>query len=64
LSGAYRGVQRKVYIRAANYPSLPFDRCYERVKTEPSWTAHQVPCGHDVMVDMPDALAELLEAAV
>ena len=63
LTGAYRGVQRKVYIRAASYPSPAFDPIYERVKSEPSWTAHQLPCGHDVMVDMPDALAELLEAA-
>jgi pimeloyl-ACP methyl ester carboxylesterase len=63
LSGAYRAVQRKVYIRAANYPSPAFEPIYERVKADPGWTAHQVPCGHDVMVDMPDALAELLEAS-
>jgi pimeloyl-ACP methyl ester carboxylesterase len=63
LSGAYRAVRRKVYVRAANYPSPAFDSVYERVKADPGWTAHQLPCGHDVMIDMPDALAEILEAA-
>jgi pimeloyl-ACP methyl ester carboxylesterase len=64
LTGAYRGVQRRIYIRAANYPSPAFEPTYERLKSDLGWTAHQLPCGHDVMVDMPDALAELLEAAL
>ncbi|HUZ73978.1 MAG TPA: alpha/beta hydrolase [Stellaceae bacterium] len=63
LTGAYRGVQRRVYIRAAEYPSPAFDACYERTKADPGWSVHTLPCGHDVMVDMPDALAELLEAS-
>jgi pimeloyl-ACP methyl ester carboxylesterase len=63
LTGAYRAVRRKVYIRAASYPSPAFDPTYERLKSDPGWIAHQLPCGHDVMVDMPDALAEILEAA-
>ena len=40
-----------------------FEPTYERVKSDLGWTAHQLPSGHDVMVDMPDALAELLEAS-
>jgi pimeloyl-ACP methyl ester carboxylesterase len=64
LTGAYRAVRHKVYIRARDYPSPAFERTYERVKTDPGWVAHVLPCGHDVMVDMPDALAELLAAAL
>jgi pimeloyl-ACP methyl ester carboxylesterase len=64
LTGAFRGVRRKVYIRAAEYPNPAFDAAYARVKADPSWVAQEVPCGHDVMIDIPDALAELLEAAV
>jgi pimeloyl-ACP methyl ester carboxylesterase len=64
LTGAYRAVQRRHYIRATAYPSVPFDGYYERFKSDPGWVVHQVSCGHDVMVDMPDALAELLEAAL
>jgi pimeloyl-ACP methyl ester carboxylesterase len=63
LTGAYRGVRRKVFIRAQNYPSPAFEPTYERLKGDPGWTAHLLPCGHDVMIDMPDALAEILEAA-
>jgi pimeloyl-ACP methyl ester carboxylesterase len=64
LTGAYRAVRRKVYIRALDYPSPAFEPTYERLKADPGWTAHALPCGHDVMVDMPDALAELLAAAL
>jgi pimeloyl-ACP methyl ester carboxylesterase len=63
LTGAYRAVRRKIYIRAADYPSPAFEPTYERLKSDLAWTVHRVPCGHDVMLDMPDALAELLEAA-
>ncbi len=63
LTGAYRAVRRKVYIRAADYPSPAFEPTYERLKSDPGWVVHKLPCGHDVMLDMPDALAELLEAA-
>ena len=35
LTGAYRSVQRKMYIRAAAYPSPAFEPTYERVKTDP-----------------------------
>jgi len=62
LSGAYRAVRRKIYVRAAGYPHPAFAATYERVKGDPGWVAHALPCGHDVMVDMPDALAEILLA--
>ena len=62
LSGAYRAVRRKIYVRAAGYPHPAFAATYERVKGDPGWVAHTLPCGHDVMVDMPDALAEILLA--
>jgi pimeloyl-ACP methyl ester carboxylesterase len=63
LTGAYRAVGRRVYIRAAGYPSPAFDGFYGSLKSDPGWSVHSLPCGHDVMVDMPDALAELLLAS-
>jgi hypothetical protein len=27
------------------------------------WDLYEVPCGHDVMIDMPEKLAEILESA-
>jgi hypothetical protein len=41
-----------------------FDAHATKLKSRPGWRIYDVPCGHDVMVDMPDRLVEiLLEAA-
>jgi pimeloyl-ACP methyl ester carboxylesterase len=64
LTGAYRAIRRKTYIRATAYPSPAFAPTYERCKNDPGWAAYEISCGHDVMVDMPDALTEMLEAAI
>ena len=64
LTGAYERIARKAYVRAASYVNPGFDRALAVAKADPSWRCYEVPCGHDVMVDMPDRLAEiLLEAA-
>jgi len=60
LSGARERIGKKAYIRAASYPNPGFDAAYARVKADRSWRTYQVPCGHDVMVDMPERLAEIL----
>lgn len=60
LSGARERIAKKSYIRAAAYPNPGFDTAYARVKADTSWRTYEVPCGHDVMVDMPDQLAEIL----
>jgi pimeloyl-ACP methyl ester carboxylesterase len=59
LSGARERIAKRAYIRAASYPNEPFDRA--RAKAESNgWRVYDVPCGHDVMVDMPERLAEIL----
>jgi pimeloyl-ACP methyl ester carboxylesterase len=64
LTGARDRIARKSYVRAASYANPGFDRALAEVKADPSWRTYAVPCGHDVMVDMPDRLSEiLLEAA-
>jgi pimeloyl-ACP methyl ester carboxylesterase len=60
LSGAREGIGKKTYIRASAYPNPGFDVAYARVKADKSWRTYEVPCGHDVMVDMPERLAEIL----
>jgi len=60
LTGARERIARKVYIRASDYPSAPFDAAKERLAADPSWIIHGIACGHDVMVDKPDELAEAL----
>ncbi|MBI4292610.1 MAG: alpha/beta hydrolase [Betaproteobacteria bacterium] len=63
LTGARERVPRKAYIRARDYTNPAFDRAYARLKSDPSWRVFEVPCGHDVMVDMPELLAEILQTA-
>jgi hypothetical protein len=60
LSGARDRIAKKAYIRAGAYPNPGFDKAYARVKADRSWRTYEVPCGHDVMVDMPDRLTEVL----
>jgi pimeloyl-ACP methyl ester carboxylesterase len=60
LTGARERIGKKAYIRAAAYPNPGFDKAHARVKGDPSWRTYEAPCGHDVMVDMPERLAEIL----
>jgi pimeloyl-ACP methyl ester carboxylesterase len=63
LTGARERIARKVYIRAKGFNSAGFDAIAARLRDDPAWTVHDMPCGHDAMIDMPDRLAELLLAA-
>jgi pimeloyl-ACP methyl ester carboxylesterase len=58
--GARERIARKAYIRAAGYSQPTFDKALATKKADPSWRTYEVPCGHDVMVDMPDRLVEIL----
>jgi len=60
LTGARERIAKKAYIRAAAYPNPVFDAHAAKLKTCPGWHVYDVPCGHDVMVDMPDRLTEIL----
>lgn len=60
LTGARDRVARKAYIRATGYPHPIFDACLRRTSADPAWRTYEVACGHDVMVDMPERLAEIL----
>lgn len=62
LTGARDRVAKKAYIRAAGHESPYFDRYYEALRRDPAWRCEALPCGHDVMVDMPEELTALLLA--
>jgi pimeloyl-ACP methyl ester carboxylesterase len=63
LTGARDRIAKKAYVRAAAYPNPGFDKALAQVKADASWRCYEVPCGHDVMVDMPERLAEILTEA-
>jgi pimeloyl-ACP methyl ester carboxylesterase len=60
LTGAREKIARKTYIRAKGYHNPAFDRAFAGVQSDASWQCHKVLRGHDVMVDMPERLSELL----
>jgi len=59
LTGARDRIANKVYIRAAGYPNVSFEAAHARAKAQ-GWRTYDVPCGHDVMIDRPERLAEIL----
>ena len=62
LTGREADVADRHYILAErNKPSIFWEE-YERVSGRPGWQCHAMPTKHDVMVEAPDALADLLRA--
>ena len=59
-TGARERIANRTYIRAAGYPNEGFDAARGKAQAN-GWRIYDVPCGHDVMVDMPDALVKILE---
>jgi pimeloyl-ACP methyl ester carboxylesterase len=62
LAGARERIGKKTYIRARGYDSPYFDAGLETARKR-GWRTCEVPCGHDVMLDMPQRLAEILQEA-
>ena len=60
FTGGRDRIAKRAYIRAKGYPSVPFDAAQDKLKAIAGWRIYEVPCGHDVMVDMPDRLTEIL----
>jgi pimeloyl-ACP methyl ester carboxylesterase len=60
LTGARDRIAKKIYIRASGYPNVSFDKAFARVKADRGWRVYEVPCGHDVMIDEPDRLTDIL----
>ena len=63
LTGARNRVAKKTYIRAAAYPQPLFDKYLAACKADKSWKTFEFQAseaGHDIMVDAPQRLAEIL----
>src|SRR6478735_8227720 len=61
LTGARETVAKKTYIRAAKYPQPAFDQALAECKADKSWrTFEATESGHDVMVDAPQWLVDVL----
>jgi hypothetical protein len=61
LTGARDKVAKKTYIRAVKYPQPAFDKALAECKADTSWrTFETTAAGHDVMVDTPEWLVDIL----
>jgi pimeloyl-ACP methyl ester carboxylesterase len=60
LTGAWEKIKHRAYIRAAGHSRGPFAQFAERVRGDAAWQYFEVPCGHNVMLDMPEALTGIL----
>jgi hypothetical protein len=60
LTRARERIGKKTYIRPTGYASEPFDRAMASARVK-GWRIYEVPCGHDVMLDMPERLAAILQ---
>jgi len=61
LTGKRDAVAKKTYIRAPKYPQTAFDKALADCKADKSWTTHvNENTGHDIMVDQPEWLAEII----
>lgn len=63
LTGAADSIKNVTYIRAGEFrDGSPFGPFYESAQAQ-GWKTLSLPCGHDVMLDLPEELAAALMAA-
>ena len=60
LTGARDRIARRAYIRAGLYPNPNFDAAMEKQRARAGWRVLSLPGGHDLMVDLPDELTQVL----
>jgi pimeloyl-ACP methyl ester carboxylesterase len=60
LTGAYVRIPKKAYVRTTEFNQPIFQKHYEDLKQKSEWQTFAMNCGHDLMVDKPDELADIL----
>lgn len=54
------GIGKKTYVRALQGAIPPFAAIYARLEQDPTWHCLEIDCGHDMMIDKPDEIADIL----
>ncbi|CAM3856163.1 alpha/beta hydrolase [Bordetella tumulicola] len=55
-------VANRTYVFATKNGGDWFVQTHARLKSDPRWIVHEIPCGHSIMLDRPADLAALLLA--
>jgi pimeloyl-ACP methyl ester carboxylesterase len=66
-TGARERIAKKAYVLATNFApestgrrAPVFNAAYTKIQSTSGWRSYEVPCGHFVMIDKPEQLAEIL----
>ncbi len=60
LAGARERVGKRAYVRTRGTPNAFFDGYFDELKAGGNWRMYDEPCGHDMMIDAPERLVEIL----
>jgi pimeloyl-ACP methyl ester carboxylesterase len=63
LTGRHARVPNKSYVLATQNPLPLFQDFARSMRNEPSCISYELACGHDVMIDLPERTAAIIEAA-
>jgi pimeloyl-ACP methyl ester carboxylesterase len=63
LQGNHLKVKEKMFVLATAWEPNPFRQFYERLQEDSAWTMRTIECGHDAMLDQPEAVVSLLREA-
>jgi len=62
LTGGINRVKQKMYILATD--PARFTQFYDKLKNNPGWAVHTLPCTHFIQLEMPDELTAILLKAI
>ncbi len=60
LTGEGAKLKQRLYLLADGWDPSPFRHFAAKHAGQPGWRIEKLPCGHDVMVDKPNELAQLI----
>jgi pimeloyl-ACP methyl ester carboxylesterase len=62
LTGGIGRIRQKMYILGTD--PARFTQFYDKLKNDPGWTVHTLPCTHFIQLEMPDELTAILLKAI
>jgi pimeloyl-ACP methyl ester carboxylesterase len=63
LTGSYTGIANLSYVLATENPGERFHGFARAMRNNPSCSSYELPCGHDVMIDLPTDTAIIIQRA-
>jgi pimeloyl-ACP methyl ester carboxylesterase len=63
LTGNHTRIASLSYVLATNNPIQLFQGFARAMKNEPACISYELPCGHDVMIDLPEQTAAIIGEA-